>query len=59
MRIEEIKASGWWAFHADDDGLWTWKRKAPDGRGVLDASRAAFPTLQACKEDARRVGYSG
>lgn len=47
-----------WNIYKDTDGVWRWRRIAPNG-SIVGASTEDFPNRQYCVDNARRNGYTG
>lgn len=47
-----------WEFFKGSDGLWWWRRIAPNGR-IVGGSTEGYVNRADCVENARRHGYGG
>ncbi len=47
-----------WEIYQDTQGMWRWRRIAPNGK-VVGASTEGYRNRQDCVENARRHGYTG
>jgi len=47
-----------WEFYKDPQGMWRWRRTAPNGN-IVGASTEGYANKEDCVANARRNGYSG
>lgn len=47
-----------WEFYQDKQGLWRWRRIAPNGQ-IVGASTEGYKNKADCEANARRNGWSG
>lgn len=58
MNCEGMVTMDKWEFYKDSEGLWRWRRVAPNGK-IVGASSQGYVNKNDCIENARRNGYRG
>jgi len=48
-----------WEFYKDGKGENRWRRRSADNKKIVGSSSEGYTTPKACKENARRNGWSG